>query len=447
MNNIAYKIVIKPVSPLSIGSGLDENTDSDIIVSRNGLPFVPATAIAGVLKSYIALNAGDKGRVIANSIFGYIPDSKEALEKAKNGDEDYIERKSIVSVYDGLPSNTMTNDSFFVAVRHRVALKDKVSIKGAKFDMEALEPGDDVSFTAYIQLYDNEGNKWALYLEEALAALNEGIIGLGADTSRGYGRVSLEVWKKEFDDIEQWLDFDLQAGPWGENNKLNDLKAKDGDGLLLTVHLKLEGAISIREYSTAVKEADYSMMSLHKIINKDNGKEFAPVIPGTSWAGAFRDRFADFLPVEADIIKNLFGYVDEKDNKSHRAGITFSESQISGGTNKIITRNSLDRFSMATKSGALYTERTHYGGETELDIRLLNHPDDKIASALGACLMDLHRGFLAIGGLTSVGRGLFSVTHIDLNGEKSDEITKAVKDGNIEKFAESLVKKEENQCE
>lgn len=429
MENVAYKIIITPASPLSIGSGLNNNTDSDIIVSKDGRPFIPATAIAGVLKNYIAANNGENGVVIANSVFGYIPDSPEALEEAEKKNEKYIEREDRVCVYDALPSESMTKKDYYVAVRHRVKLADKVAVKGAKFDMEALEPGENIYFTSYIQLRDTDNKDYAPYLEEPLAAMKAGIIGLGADTSRGYGRVDLTVWKKEFSDIEQWLDFELDGDDWSDNIT-EKLRFSDGS-TLLTVHLNLMGGISIREYSTAVNMPDYSMISLHKKAN-------TPVIPGTSWAGAFKDRIKDFMPDEK--IKDLFGFVDEKNNVSRRAAIVFAESELGGGNYKTVVRNSLDRFSMATKDGALYKERTYYGGETELNIRLLKTPDTQTLTALGACLMDLHRGFLAVGGLTSVGRGLFKITGIDVNSDKKTDAFSAVEEGSLSGFTQAINK-------
>ena len=49
---------------------------------------------------------------------------------------------------------------------------------------------------------------------------------------------------------------------------------------------------------------------------------------------------------------------------------------------------------MATKTGALYTERTYYGGETELRIILPDKAADMTVAAIGACLMDLDRAIL-----------------------------------------------------
>lgn len=61
---------------------------------------------------------------------------------------------------------------------------------------------------------------------------------------------------------------------------------------------------------------------------------------------------------------------------------------------------------------------TYYYGETELEILFENKPDESIVNALAICLADLHYGFISIGGLASIGRGLFEVKTI--NGKELD---------------------------
>ena len=51
---------------------------------------------------------------------------------------------------------------------------------------------------------------------------------------------------------------------------------------------------------------------------------------------------------------------------------------------------------------------------------------------LSAVICDLDRGYLAVGGLTSVGRGLFAVEKILIN---EDDRTEALKSGNIQAMA------------
>ena len=69
---------------------------------------------------------------------------------------------------------------------------------------------------------------------------------------------------------------------------------KPSDLTGITLSLKQRGGISIRRYSTDVSDGesaapDYEQLSLRSGV---------PVIPGTSWAGAFRARFCEFAGEE-----------------------------------------------------------------------------------------------------------------------------------------------------
>lgn len=376
---IYYQLNMTLVSPMSVGSGESEDTDHDVFVDSRGLPVIPATTIAGVLRAYI-------GEDTAESLFGKI---------AQKEGEEAIE--SQIRIYD---AECIQGGSSYISNRDFVKLKDKVGVKGAKFDSQIVETGAE--FVSYIELL--HGGRQSV-LESALAALDSGIIGFGAKTTRGFGRVKLVLKKRIFNDVDAWLDFKMFDNREWENEKAIVLENTALDKAVISVSLKLQGGISIREYSTEVNMPDYKTLSLKSCT------EYTPVIPGSSWAGAFRDRCAKILTAEEITI--IFGDVKEK--TAVKSKIAFSESIIKGGTAKDITRNSIDRFSAATKSGALYTERTYFYGNTKLDITV--PLEDKAVSAIGVCLADLHNGFLSVGGLTSIGRGLFSISKISANGK------------------------------
>lgn len=416
-----YRLDITLVSPLAVGSGENESTDSDVIVDSTGTPFIPASSLAGSLRSYIA---GRSGRLAANVVFGFIPGSREEQKKAKNGDPEYIERNCCVRIYDGLYAGG--KDEFFIATRDMVALQDKVGVKGAKFDKQAVETG--AKFTAYIELLKQSATEKIKdadqtfridrEIEAAIAALGADQIRLGSKTSRGYGSVSVECKALKFTASDDgWLDFDMTSDDAWAN--ADELTLTPDKGCSLKLGLRLRGGVSIREYTTepGTKEdtmPDYMQLALH--LCKENGKP-TPVIPGTSWAGAIRDRYSEFAENQESAIEPLFGFVHKKDVM--KSVISFSESKLRGGVWKKTTRNAIDRFSGGTKDGALYTEKTYYGGETELVISFTKAPDERQIRLLSACLADLHNGFLAVGGLTSVGRGLFEI--VSLNGEALKE--------------------------
>ena len=388
MNDFAartyYKLIMTLASPLTVGSGNNINTDHDVIIDAQGKPFIPASTIAGVLRSYYPEEEG-------NRLFGYIRTDK--------GDKTE-EKVSSIAVYDAYLESGC--DACFITTRDSVKLFEKVAVKGAKFDQEAVETG--AVFVSYLELFDRE---YESRVEEALSAMDCGVLRLGMKTTRGYGQVSLKVAKKRIDSFDDYLAFDMMD-EWQGAEELALTAFPTGRQLRLSV--ECAGGISIREYSTDINMPDYKQLALH---NEDN----TPVIPGTSWAGAFRERFASFAGAQA--AKELFGIVDEKTKETRKSRVLFSETQLSGGTYKDVTRNAIDRFSAATKDGALYKERTYYNGKGDLVITFTNASEPYDISAFAACVADLSNGLMSVGGLASVGRGIFAVRAV--NGKTVQE--------------------------
>ena len=386
---VYYRIEMQLASPLSVGSGRNETTDHDIVRDKRGKPYIPASSIAGVFRHTL-----DDDVALQNRVFGITTGNNSVSSK--------------VIFYDGSLVSESTE-----SVRDSVKLDKKVGVDGAKFDMEIIETG--AVFLTIIEIADDETVDSVV--EKMISKLKAGVLRLGTKTSRGYGAVRISSLKKcvfESNQIDEWLDFD----------PLNDLSWNDIDEYELSddltgywkisIHLMQKGAISIREYSTDVSVTgetlpDFKHISLH-------AKNETSVIPGTSWAGAFRARFLDFAGQAAT--DALFGYVNEKSktDPSNKSRIIFSESVISDNLLKTMTRNSIDRFSAATKETALYTERTSYNGHTDLTIYLADDATEKERAALAAVILDLHHGFLSVGGLTSVGRGMFRVIELSVNG-------------------------------
>lgn len=395
-----YKIEFELAAPLAIGSGDNESTDKDLIRDANGCPYIPASSITGVIRDILT----KKDKVKAKEYFGDV-------EINRGNKEDVSMSESRIVFYDA----TICEGNPRVTVRDSVALDDfKTAKKGAKFDMEVLEPG--VKFTTFIeQNYTSEANE-DYGLEIAKAFLYDRPV-FGGKSMRGYGTIcNTAVFAKTFDlsisrDVKDWLEFDIyDTGTIWDGCEIPD---KDVDNVReITMQLKLKGGISIRRYTTKVSKGENSEPDMEQLTV---GKEQIPVIPGTSWAGAISQRMKEFGIKKAER-GSIFGFVEGegKDSKA-RSIISFSESQISGGEFKLISRNSIDRFTGGTVDGALFTEKTYYGGETDLKIGW--HSDESMPDlakkALAAALADLHYGFLSVGGETSIGRGIFTITKID----------------------------------
>ena len=450
------KITFQLESPLCIGSGRNDITDQDILRDARGIPYIPGSAVAGVIREACD-GAIDEDRL--KYYFGYAH-----INKGKNDESvesSIIESKIIfydaTLVDDG--KNKKDELLYRISQRDGVALNEyKSAKKQAKFDWEILE--GDCKFQTFIEISEEESDN-EIAAEEMLINIakvwKEADIRFGAKTTRGFGKIcnvdiirrSFELVKNPDNGIEDWLEFNLfDDESWEDNDsyekisselkKYNEWKLKEKKKLSL--RLKLQGGISIRRYSTQCSEEesspDQEQMTTIKFNNKKSSDqdqvesqksiEEIAVIPGTTWAGAIGHRMEELIKGSKEKRDNdtpVYHYFGAaKENNKEKSLICFGESRLTGGEFKIMSRNAIDRFLGSTAEGALFTEKIYIGGETTLDISFgdpyntaVSYSNDFI-KALAATLTDLHEGYLAVGGATSVGRGVFSITHI--NGEE-----------------------------
>lgn len=420
-----YRIRFKLTSPLSVGSGQNGITDRDIVLDGRGVPYIPGSALAGVYRHLFSTET-------ANRYFG-TELTEEKLKKSMKEGAKVLSASNVV-VYD---ATIMHPEKAVVATRDMVELDEyKVAVTGAKFDLQVLEPG--VEFVTYVE-QNMESLQEQHVLEEIGRAWKDKKIQLGAKTGRGYGQTELvELSECCFDlsDAEQcgrWLDFKMyedaewrtkdEAG-WQDSSLLTGKYSKIGivlreeKKLCIGLDLKQRSGISVRQYSTNIDEEDYRQM-----VRKDN----TAFIPGTTWAGAFR---AQMGKLDASFAKHtvltelFFGKVKGKeDSEGRKTRITFSESELDKGREEKYTRNSINRFSGGIVNGALYTEKSYFDGITRLNITCdITNLDTAIVkgfvTVLAATILDLDRGYMAVGGLTSVGHGLFEVLEVYVNGDK-----------------------------
>ena len=401
------RIIFETTSPLAIGSGYGVNTDNDVLVDSLGRPFIPGSAMAGVILSRIKSVCKDASW---HDYFGYVENNTEI---------------------DGVPeikeSRLSFSDAILISDKNHITRRDFVALDsfktakvGAKFDIEVVEPGIKFASTIeqdYLEYGDED------YIERILDILKSDDIAFGMKTSRGLGRVILKkAGTKEFDfslekDVMDWLRFDVGK------IETEDVGFCSGGNKSLLLGLELQGGISIRRYTTKAAKDKTKSVPDYEQLSEHFGDDVFPVMPGTSWAGAFIHQMKRNVP-DSDMSKDkdgkdiyYFGYVNESTKQKQRSYVEFSETVIKGGIDKVMTRNAIDRFSGGTVGGALFTEKTHYGGTTTLKItfRKLKNADysDAFRRALASVVADLHAGFMAVGGSTSIGRGIFKVTSVN----------------------------------
>ena len=431
------RIRFRIVSPLIIGSGNNEDTDNDIALNGAGHPYIPGTAVAGVIRSLLSEGNDHDGMKFSGikDYFGYVPDYKEA----QTGMQAITSR---IVFYDANIVAPFADDkrTYHISKRDCVALdRWKTARKGAKYDMQILEPG--VLFETFVEqnISEKAGNE---FLDIIAGLWKAEAVRFGAKTMRGFGKVQVEDLKKiiiDFrkpSDVLEWLDHTIYDEKLWRKELLSEINefSKEEIGKYakeksLKLELRVRSAMSIRRYTTDVRDEDsllpqpdYMQLTVH------GSKGEVPVIPGTTWAGAFR---SNMRKLNAGLDESCFGTVDQDKNIKTRSGILFSESTVREGKTKLLTRNAIDRFSGGTADSALYSEKTVYGGKTDLEIRFCDIvPSNDIMIALAASIADLQAGLLSVGGLTSVGRGLFEVVSINgehVTQEPQDVYNKAIK--------------------
>ncbi len=447
-DRIYYRIVLELTSALSIGAMHSSQTDRDVVLDSRGWPLLPATSLAGLYRSHVDELKGME--IFGEAAWKSRKDIKDRLaegpepDRAKlvPGEKDHRWDESAVKIYDGelydenAHGREWAGGNQVVSVRDSVALKDKVAIDKLKFDRQAVQAG--ARFVTYIEVTDTS-RCHAEDVEDMLSAVHSGELRLGSKKTRGLGRLEvLCCLRRSFGtgDLRDWLVFDMFRCPTTEDKRSGSYKlsgcwkkAEDitkrikvgssAPGVEIRLTLKLRGGASVREYTTEPSseeevKPDYGQMIIHGV--QGEGGDDVPVIPGTSWAGAFRERYERFVGKERT--RELFGFVDPGCGKgsTRMSRIRFDESVLKGGEWKTITRNAIDRFTGGTIDRALYTDRCYFGGSTELVMRVDSSIslDEGYVVPLVCTLADLHNGFLAVGGLTSVGRGLFKISSAEL---------------------------------
>lgn len=429
------------LSPMSIGSGESQQTDGDVVQNAAGKPFIPGSTVAGILRDYSRVMLGkERTEQLFGMEKGGIPGSE-------------ADRQSRIFCYDACLEQAE------LMVRDGVRLgESKTAIPQSKYELQAVERG--ARFRLRLELIQRkdclhtdseEPEVISKALKEAwkeeeqavrtwITGFQSGELRIGAKSRRGFGKVNLEqarvlcfnMTKKE--EYRRWLEWD-----WDNSDAFSEAKDLETEGSertpmleeVLEIPLKIPYTLIIRNYNGTLGkngDADYEHLTVSQ------RKEQA-VIPGSSFAGAFRSYLAKLTASQAGIswkeaqkrLQPYFGtwteenpkklqpysdtWTEENQEKLTASKVVFEETLIKGGHRLPITRTAIDRFTGGTVSGALFEEVPWVGGTTTLCIRWKKAEDSKENAILCGLLLfavyDLWDGFLTVGGETAVGRGIF----------------------------------------
>jgi len=409
MSKILYfRADLTAESPLIIGSGIDDNTDSDILIGGDGKPYIPGTTLAGVCRHYLLKKFGGEKTKIT---FGYNVFGKD---ESKN---------SSIIFYDA----QLKDDGYSVTIRDGVKLDgNKNTVIGGKFDYEIIEAGSAFYFKVELRCMDEN---FALdIINEIVSGFNSHELRVGAKTNRGFGKIQTNEEKIKIIDLntqmQEYIEF-----TWDDvNGKYTKNELETSQYKTWKIEFDLQSFLFVRNYATTKRMYDPKIQgNTGKIVGAEQllNKDANPVIPGTSWAGAFRSHFVRLLNKvdymnPNDLTDKVFGYAiteGAKKGETRPSKIIFSESVIKNSHQLNRTRNAIDRFTGGAGDKKLFTTRPAYRGSESkgnLEIKLRKNDFSSnefalIVSIIDTCIADLNAGFLTVGGEASTGGGLIKV--------------------------------------
>ena len=402
MDKIIKRIYIKALavleSPDIITAGENLNTDKDINIDKKGNAVIQGTALAGIFRQYLAGSCK-------------IKDEPPELKELFGNDHSRTADSTLSNIY--ISDSYITRPKIGKRDGVKLELFNKIAVDQSKYDYEILYPGQEFEIKIEViirEKHEKYEQAFRNYLAQLLDGLKNFKISIGAKTSRGFGKIKirssqsitvLDMNKKQ--DIETWINFDWNT--FTSNTTLDNLGTAVQNEQYITIETELliEKTLMIRSYAQDPnEESDYRHIT-------EEGKG---IIPGTSWAGAFRHHIAKLLlDLNATdyekIIEELFGYVDEKTKTARRSSIIFEESKITQAKSLYMTRVKIDRFTSGAYDSALFNEIPNIKGETKLTIKVRKDKEKYIGLIIMA-IQDLKSGIMSLGGETSIGRGTFT---------------------------------------
>lgn len=436
------RVIIEAATPIAVGTG-DKGVLTDALIARdvNGLPYIPGTSIAGVLRHSI----GDNPKK-ADSIFGYQDDDKGHGSRIIFTDAVLLDRDG--TPQDGLNTTAMSDflaNYTALPVRQHVSINEFGTAKdGGKFDEQIVYQGS--RFVFEMEMVDKGDNgKKGDFEERYMAVLNiinSPFFRLGSGTRNGFGSMRIIDVKHRTLDLMSPDDMRLYL------DKSSSLK-ETWNGFM-PYHTKSYEDEAWHEYVLELKPLDFFLFSSGfndddadmtpvteaRITWDGNCGEFkheAILIPATSVKGAIAHRVAYYwnkinerfieegngkVGGDNEAVKALFGTAGNNKEDITLGNVLFSDiilKEQSQDNSKLLNHVTIDRITGGTIDGHLFTEKVINGRGMKFDLNLQVNKDvfqgedgHRIKCAFDCALDDICKGLLPLGGGTNRGHGIFT---------------------------------------
>lgn len=433
------RIVLEAETPLAVGMGEKSLlTDALVVTDINGLPFIPGTSLAGVIRSACGIKKDD------HTPFGY-----------QDGDEPEGSRvifsDGVMIGSDGNPVDGLrvidSNDPFYshfktLPVRQHVRINSKGSTdKGGKFDGQVAYKG--MRFCFEMELLSTGTSEERDFYQKMQDTLCSSTFRIGSGTRNGFGSMKVvSLYCRDYDltkpsDLEGYISRSASLDKPLEGAVKTDTE-QNIDSKWHRYVLRLQ-PVDFFLFSSGLSDndADFTPVREAFIEWKDGRPRFSEhgiLIPASSVKGAIahrtayhwnklEGRFADkdgsnpLTGNDNPAVVAIFGTSGQgEDEEIKRGNIMLSDVFIPAASNKradekILNHLAIDRFTGGAIDGALFTEKVinGRGRSIELNIDVLSESisNDHVRKAFEASLQDIADGLLPLGGGVNRGNGMF----------------------------------------
>lgn len=463
------RIVIETKAPLHIGSGNKSiKTDSLVLRDVNGLPFIPGTTIAGLLRH--SLDKNDQETLMGSQKEG----SRLIITEARMLDENG-------NVLDGMLSEKELNTNFLSHFRNQMTIRQHVRInhkgtaeKHGKFDEEVVLKGTRFCFEMEMISSDDDDSKF----KSLLNTFASDTFRIGSGSRSGFGAIEVidnkcQYMKIDLSDEKQRLWYLNKSSslsnkwntsldnPKSETDPKQQIKYEIEEISLLpsvegwiryTLNIEPEDFVLFGSgFSDEKGDADITYVKEEFIDwdapkDKIQKREKILLIPASSIKGALAHRtafyynkvkqhFADQLPLGTSLkdyveennfaVATLFGSKGNSDGEGKQRGnVLISDViEVRNLHGKYLNHVSIDRFTGGAIDGALFTEEVLYAKNEKISIilyvnnkafdnNILGVEGNNIKIAFERALDDICNGLLPLGGGVNRGNGCFKGSYI-----------------------------------
>jgi len=352
-----------------------------VLRDRDGRALLQGSSLAGALKGWL-MTACDTELV--NALFG--------TQKAAG--------RLVVS--DALFDTEAEQDT---RPRLRIDPATATEADGAKFDVSHIGAGSRLGFTLTWLGTQEAAEPELSAVEQALAALNAGLICLGAQKSNGFGQLSLTVKKRVFDltdpgNRRDWLDDKIEGTPLPlpdpaqKRGIVFTVKGHSDNLLVKTAPEYYDTPDGFRSYTPNLSEGGCALL------------------PGSSIKGAVRGRctyIAKLLHLDGAFVDQYFGRTNRDRDNGLPGQIRFEDAMLFD-TKRKLSRVRIDRFTGGVFRGGLFTEEPV---SSDVTLRITAPEEPKLCALLLYALRDLGLGLYNLGSGWAIGRGQLALRAIE----------------------------------